>query len=398
MRPENRWNNKASSNKRKRGVKRKGPLNGGDQPTKRRDKAQPGKPAESSPATDGSSPPEEGTTPNHDNGDDSQDPPSKLRRANSMQPRRSSDTTQSRWQSQDPMEALRRAIQSSPIRNLEQRDTTASKNQTPKSIRRVLFPSPHAGLKALGETSGNSPRRSPRARGYLADKQSQDKENHAPSDDIDCLFESPSFDFDLPTSPTPRRRNARAGTTEKLSLPTQSPMSLRKDGSDLSPTKLTAQRLQRIQGCNTTPTRANKTPRRSESGPEPPQLQGTYDNTFEGIESIMADMFDNNSGADFFFDPSKYPLGGEWTGWFTSEAGSAVGSDEGRNNAGSEDFINAIFSDPNLQKENLQFDPFAVGDSNILDPGLFGSELNQDVMITGSKEKPSDSAAKEQQS
>lgn len=363
MRPENKWN-KSSSNKRKRPPRRKGPLNGGTQPIRRGSKTQSGKPAGSSPATDTSSP-QEGVTPHPDNddNDDDQDPPSKRRRANSAEPRKSSDTAQSRWQDQDPMEALRRALQSSPIRNQEHRNITAGGKDSPKSVRRVLFPNSHSS-KPLGETSGNnarSPRRSPRA--TRADKQTQDKENQAPAtDDIDCLFESPTFDFDLPASPTPKRRNTRCpekrspgatGTTEN-------------EGSGLT---LSAQKLQRIQGTVTTPTRLNKTPKRSQTNStELAPLPDTFDP--EAMENIVANMFDNDS--NFLFNPSRYQPGNEWAGWFTSDGASAVGSDEGQNREqDSGNLINSIF-DPEMQKENLNFDAFALDHSTMLDPGLFG--------------------------
>ncbi|RMJ22581.1 GATA transcription factor [Aspergillus sp. HF37] len=408
MRPENRWNKGAY--KRKRGVKNKGPLNGGAQATKSRSRAQSGKPTESSPvASDGSSPPEDGVTPrteNNENDEDAQGPPSKQRRANSEEPRKSSDTSESRWHVDDPMEALRRAIQSSPVRNLERRDVPASdKDLTPKPVRRALFPSSHSASKPLGETSGNTPRRSPRTASRETSKQSQDKENQAGADEVGYLFVSPTFDSDLSTSPTPQRRNTRADVTaeKRLSVPPQSPSTTRKeDPAAMTPTKLTAQKLQRIQGASTTP-RQSKSPRQPQSnGSELPLLpdDGFNAEALQGMETIMADMFENDSGADLFsFDPSKYSSAPEWAGWFTSDAASAVGSDEVHANGeqSSGDFINSILADPAMQKENMQFDPFALGDSNVLDSGFFGSEsLNQDVSVVGSKKASNDSGGNEQ--
>lgn len=411
MRPENKWHNKAASNKRKKTGKVKGPLNGGTQATKTRGKSQSGKPAASSPAeTDASSPPVDGITPHadnnhdHENDEESHEPSSKRRRANSTEPRRSSDTARSRWQVQDPMEALRLAIQSSPVGNLDRRNApTGDKNLTPKPVRRALFPNNQNGglLKPLAETSANSPRRSPRTATREATKQSQDKENRARSaHNLDSLFESPSFDFDLPTSPTPRRRNTRASALieKRASLPTQSPASnARKDSSDMTPTKVTAQKLQRIQG-SLTPGK-NKTPKKARStGSEmPPLPEDNFDSeAFEGMDTMMANMFGDESTDLFPFDPTKLP-GGDWAGWFTSDAASAIGSDEGQQNGGqgSEDFLNAIFSHPDMQKENLQFDPLTF-DSSVLDPALFESgPLNQDLAIMGSKGKPpGDSAGK----
>lgn len=374
-------------------------MNGGSQTTKPRGKTQSGKQAESSPApTDASSPPEDGITPRTDsneneNDDNGQDPPSKRRRANSEEPRRSSDTAKSRWTDEDPMEALWRAIQSSPARNLERRNVPAAdKDLTPKPVKRTLFPNSHAVSKPLGETSGNSPRRSPRRSPRTASrnagKQPQGKENQTgAAQGVDLLFENPTFDFDLPVSPTPRRHSKRSPASGS-----------RREGLDTTPTKLTAQKLQRIHGAGTTP-RQSKTPRRSHSSfSDLPPLP----EAFEGMEPMMTDMFDNDSNVDFLpFDPSKFSSGGEWAGWLTSDAASAVGSDEGHGNGewASEDFIDAIFSDSAMQKENMQFDPFALGDSNVLDSGFFSSESqNQDMMIVGSKENPSaDHAAGQEQ-
>lgn len=407
MRPENRWN-KAAYKKRKRSTKSKGPLNGGTQPTKPRSRAQSGKPTESSPvASDGSSPPEDGVTPrteSNENDEDAQEPPSKQRRANSEEPRKSSDTSESRWHVDDPMEALRRAIQSSPVRNLERRDVPVSdKDLTPKPVRRALFPSSHGASKPLGETSGNTPRRTPRTASREASKQSQDKENQDGADEADCLFVSPTFDSDLPTSPTPQRRNTRADVTaeKRLSVPPQSPSTARKGGPVMTPTKITAQKLQRIQGAATTPCQS-KSPRQPQSnGSELPLLPGDGFNaeSFEGMETMMADMFENGSSADFFsFDPSKYSSAPEWAGWFTSDAASAAGSDDHANGEqSSDDFINSILADPAMHKGNMQFDPFALGDSNVLDSGFFGSEsLSQDAMAVGRK-KSNDSAGNEQE-
>jgi hypothetical protein len=43
------------------------------------------------------------------------------------------------------------------------------------------------------------------------DKRGEEKEDHAPTPhvDLDGLFESPTVDFDLRASPTPRRRHSR---------------------------------------------------------------------------------------------------------------------------------------------------------------------------------------------
>lgn len=154
------------------------------------------------------------------------DHPSKRIRASSAEPTRSSDTLQSRWNENTAVEALKRAIQSSPARNLE---THASKlndeTLTPKPVRRALFPNNQDGpLKTLGESLLNSPRRSPRAGSRGSEKAVADKENSpsATNNNLDDLFENPSFDFTLRTTPTPKRRTPRSNE-RRLSLPFCSP-------------------------------------------------------------------------------------------------------------------------------------------------------------------------------
>ncbi|PLB44358.1 hypothetical protein P170DRAFT_430258 [Aspergillus steynii IBT 23096] len=438
MRPENKWN-KSSNNKRKRPPRNRktgGPLSTNDTATRNR-KPESAKVDGSSPgASDASSPNEDPATPRAENGgskksggndenaqennDDADELPSKRRRATSLEPRKSSDTSGNRWQEQNAVDALRRAIQSSPARNLEHRSSAAlgEKTLTPKPVRRVLFPnSQNEGgpLKALGESVLNSPRRSPRIASRESDKRPQDKENGGSSSntaDLDGLFESPSFDFDLPTSPTPRRRNPRAGvlSEKRLSLPYNSPSSSksRKDvGSDLSPTKLTAQRLQRIQSspASSTP-RQGRTPKQSRS--QMPDMSSLSDDAFGseafgGINNMVVDIFSEDASAAhtdslFAFEASKCPSSSNWVDWLPSDYVSPAGSDEDQN----ADLISAILSDPGMGKENIdgsQFDIFDYADSNLLDSGFFGSDaLNADLMALGVKPKPSteESADKEQ--
>ncbi|KAG2416387.1 hypothetical protein HFD88_007602 [Aspergillus terreus] len=423
MRPENRWNKNVSSKRKRppRNRKRGGPLSNNNSSAKSRGRAGSSKVEGSSPgASDASSPAgEDGTTPHGDNDnnaeninnepdndDDVQEHPSKRRRANSMEPRSSSDMAGSRWQEQDPVEALRRAIQSSPARNLESRNTTvAGENSlTPKPVRRVLFPNAQAEggpLKPLGESVMNSPRRSPRI-ASRDDKRPQDKENGGVSD-IDRLFESPTFEFDLPTSPTPRRRNPRAGE-KRLSLPCNSPSASRTRAdfySDSSPTKLTAQRLQRVQSSPGTP-RHNKTPKnpRSQMSQLPSLPEDAFStDAFGSMDNMIVDIFSDASAANadslFGFEASKGPSSSNWAEWLPSDYVSPTGSDDHQNGGEqgdiSGDLIDAILSDPHVQKENLQnLDIFNYGGSNLLDSGIFNADsLHESIMELSAKARSS---------
>lgn len=428
MRPENKWN-KSSNNKRKRPPRNRktgGPLSTNGTATRSRktdsakvDGSSPGAsdastPANEDPATpraeNGSSKEPSGNEENtQENNDDVEELPSKRRRAASLEPRKSSDPSGNRWHEQNAVDALRRAIQSSPARNAESRNAAVlgEKTLTPKPVRRVLFPnSQNEGgpLKALGESVLNSPRRSPRIASRESDKRPQDKENGGGSGnaDLDRLFESPSFDFDLPTSPTPRRRNPRAGvlSEKRLSLPYNSPSSSKTRkalGSDLSPTKLTAQRLQRIQSspASSTP-RQGRTPKQSRS--QMPNLSSMSDDAFgtEGFGGMsnIVDIFSEDASAAH--TDSLFP-GNNWADWLPSDYVSPAGSDEDQN----ADLISAILSDPGMGKENLdgsQFDIFDYADSNLLDSGFFGTDaLHADLMALGVKPKSSaESTDKEQ--
>ncbi|KAI9928190.1 hypothetical protein MW887_002223 [Aspergillus wentii] len=418
MRPENKWNKSANNSKKRPPRNRKsGPLSNNGASTRSRSKAESTKPAGSSPAgTDASSPPtEDGNTPraenenDNENEDDVQEPPSKRRRATSAEPRKSSDTTESRWHEQDASEALERAIQSSPARNMDNRNAPAvEQTPTSKPVRRVLFPNTHneGALKPLGDSVMNSPRRSPRVH-RESDKQSQDKENQgaATHDDLDGLFESPNLDFDLPTSPTPRRRIPRPNVLgeRRLSLP-NSPSAARKENvSDLTPTKLTAQKLQRIQGGAGSASRQNKTPKQSRSQvPDLPELSDDVfgPNAFESMNGMVVDIFEEDSvsaaNTDSFFPFDSSKSNNNWPDWVPSDYVSPVGSDEDQVNGEHDipdDIINAILSGPDIQKENLHnFDPFSF------DSSFLGSDaLGADLMALGVKAKSSDGSANKEQ-
>lgn len=416
MRPENKWN-KSSNGKRKRPPRNRrggGPLSTNGTSTRSQSRAGLTKADGSSPvASEASSPAaEDGTTPRegnsneNENEDEAQEPPSKRRRATSLEPRKSSDTTGSRWQEDDAIAALRRAIQSSPARNLESRNSaTAGENSlTPKSVRRVLFPNSQAEggpLKALGESILNSPRRSPRVTHESA-KRSQDKENDA--SDLDGLFGNPTFEIDLPTSPTPRRRNPRTGMMgeKSLPLPCNSPSSKVPKDINTTPTKLTAKRLQHIQNSPVLTPRQGKTPKQSRLHfPGLPSLPNDAFNAdaFGGMDKAIVDIFSDTADATnadlFSFDPSKCSSSSNWPDWLPSDYVSPNGSEEEQNNADDDsgNLIDALLSN----SDKSQFDIFNL-DSNILDSGFFSSDaLDTDVMAVSVKNKSIEGSSHKEQ-
>lgn len=405
MRPENRWNRqppaprpdgkqqRPSRNRKQSG----GPLS--KPSTRTRSQAVSVRTARSSPApTEASSVHnEEGNTPNVGNDQDqgpddqAQDPddeaeyPNKRRRANSAEPPRSSE--KSRWDEQDAIEALRLAIQSSPARNIENRNFPAPDETklTPKPVRRALFASSQkeGALKELGSSFVNScsPRRSPRL--SKGERQVEGKENTAPTpqDDIDDLFEGPSLDFDLPVSPTPRRRHTRPAAMHERrhSLPCNSPTAnKRKDvGVPTAAARLTAERLHRIQEGPGHASRSPGTQNRSPSKQGVPALPdaGLDSQAFAALDGMILDIFEENSDAAnaFQLENDKFS-GNNWADWLPSNYVSPAASDEEINPA--DDLINALLSDPAILKENSEFDPFKF-DNIVPDSGFFSSDALQ---------------------
>ncbi|RAH70270.1 putative GATA transcription factor (Ams2) [Aspergillus aculeatinus CBS 121060] len=426
MRPENKWN-KTASNKRKRPPRNRkggGPLstNNNNPATRHRARAESSKADESSPgASDASSPAVDDATPRGDNDsneaennneqdrDGAQEQPAKRRRANSLEPRKSNDTAASRWQEQDPVAALRDAIQSSPARNVVGRNAPAAGENalTPKSVRRVLFPNSHnesGPLRALGDSSVNSPRRSPRS-SRAAEKPADDKENQTATN-LDALFESPSFGFDVPVSPTPRRRNQRSGllSEKRLSLPCISPSAKARRGvaADTSPTRLTAQRLQRIQSSPGPMPRQHKTPKQARLTLSDLQLPVNTFGGFEGVDNMIVDIFSDAPSAaatDALFGIDKCAAGNSWPDWIPSDyvsptgsEGEAANGDSGASGDDPRDLLNALMADPELQKAN-QFDIFNYVETNVLDSGFFSSDaINPEtVPALGVKDKAAES-------
>lgn len=420
MRPENKWNKQPaekSDGKKKRSSRNRkqsgGPLS--KPSTRARSRAIPTSTAASSPApTEASSiQADEGTTPyvehdqdqdqDQDQDDDPEDYPNKKRRANSAEPPRSSESTKTRWEEQDAIEALRRAIQSSPARNMEARTVRVPEDTTtltPKPVRRTLFPGAQndGPLKELDASLVNScsPRRSPRfaSRG---DKPPQQKENQAPTphDDLDGLFESPSMDFDLPASPTPRRRNPRvsAGHERRHSLPCNSPTANRRKEANpaTTPTRLTAERLHRIQEGREN---ARSTPRQQRAPnkhgiPSLPD-EGLHSEAFESLDGMILDIFDDAPGQPNFPGLEDSKLDENWAEWLPEDYASSNGS-EG-DPGPSDELINAIISDPAVMKENLhnsQFNIFNFDSTDVPDSGFFSSDaLATDPMSLASKAQP----------
>jgi hypothetical protein len=268
----------------------------------------------------------------------------------------------------------------------------------------------------LGGSALNSPRRSPRVNCRDPGQKPQDKENAAIDKDLEGLFESPPFEYDLPASPTPRRRNQRSNLLgeKRNSLPCISPLSkARLEGSsDMTPTKLSAQKLHRVQGSTTVTPRQNKTPKSLRSlGPDLPSMpDGEFNvEALDNIDSMLVDIFEDvPSSAQcesfFSFGQPKDSTSGNWSGWIESDYISLNGSDDqeangeqrtGRRSGASEDedLIHAILSDPDIQK-NAHFDPFQFTGAGPLDSGIFGSDsVTADVIALGSRSKTAEEPA-----
>jgi hypothetical protein len=352
MRPENKWNKQPAKDKRKRSARsRKGPLSGGAVvATRSRSKAQVGLPPGSSPAhTDtsspagenGSPPGDDGVTPiidnenqgdNENEGDEQQ--PAKRARASSAEPTRTTDATQSRWGDSAAMEALKRAIQSSPARNLDSRVLKLNgESLTPKPVRRALFPNAQdTPLKTLGESLMNSPRRSPRVASRGSEKTVADKENASSAADrnLDDLFNSPSFDFTIPTTPTPKRRTPRSD--RRLSLPYCSPTANRNKNAAIVLSPNTQDK--------------SRTPR-----------AGAEKDAFSGVGDIaLEDLFDSwQTLPSDTYNP--------FSDWSPSHENSNTGLQLGGHYNDDAAIIHAILSDAEMQKSTNIDDSFPANTS-----------------------------------
>jgi hypothetical protein len=397
MRPEDKWTKPGATKPAKKDKKRpsRSRANGSVDScpaTRTRSKAAPKKASASSPApTEASSVNPEGETPQMEEYDDHdgeaeyspQDP-----RATTADLDGTDGTPGRTWSKEDAREALRRAVKSSPAGRAQARSTSVqdANSLTPKPLRRSLFQNAHneGPLKELDSTAVNScsPRRSPRIASAKGNKTEQHKENLAPTpgDDLDELFESPSIGFDS-TSPTPRRRNPRINAIDKrLSLPANSPnRNKRKDlGSVMTPTRLSAERLQRIQeihGKLQSSPRSQKSPGKQQHLTPQPADDGLPEG-FESIEGMVLDIFDESDKPNAFFGLENDKFGDNWAEWLPTDYVSPAGS-SGSCETPANELLNALFSDP-TDKDTFNSDllPFNFNDIVIPDSGFFSSEAH----------------------
>lgn len=199
-------------------------------------------------------------------------------------------------------------------------------------------------------------------------------------DDPDGLFESPSMDFDLPASPTPRRRNPRVNAVHERrhSLPCSSPTANRRKETNpaTTPTRLTAERLHRIQegreNLRSTP-RQQRTPNKN-GIPSLPD-DGLHSEAFESLDGMILDIFDDVPGQPNFSGLENPRLDENWAEWLPEDYVSSTGSDG--DPGPSDELINAILSDAAVMKENLhssQFDLFNFESTDVPDSGFFSSD------------------------
>jgi hypothetical protein len=394
MRPQNKWSKSGGKQGAKQTKKRpsraraNGPLN--PCPASRtRSKAGPKKAASaetvaaSSPApTDMSSVHPEGETPQMDDDHDDED------EAGATPDDRSRDTTEElptgeethpstvtpgrQWSKMDAREAMR-ATKSSPVRRAARANSVAG-GVTPKSVRRSLFQDTQKDgpLKDLDASMVNScsPRRSPRIASTKDDKPTE-KENIAPNphDDLDDLFESPSVGFDS-ASPTPRRRNPRLNAIEKRTVLGNSPsLKKRKDFQVMTPARLSAERLQRIQGLQDRSTRPQKSPAKPEA--QTKDVEDTLPNSIESIDGMILDIFDENDRPNFELESAKFACE-NWADWLPTDFVSPV--DTPADNHPAEELLNALFSDSDDKNFDPELLPFHFNDVVVPDSGFFSSD------------------------
>lgn len=390
MRPEHKWTKAGGAqgaNKNKKRPSRtraNGPLNACPA-SRTRSKAAPkkstysGTVAASSPApTDLSSVHPEGETPHmddeHDDENEAGTTPDDRSRVTTDEPRDSEEphpatiTPGRRWSKADAKEALHRVAKSSPVRRPEFRNSAAN-STTPKSVRRSLFQDAHkeGPLKELDASMVNScsPRRSPRIASTKDDKSVQ-KENNAPTshDDIDDLFESPSLGFDS-ASPTPRRRNPRFNAIDKRTAFVNSPtLKKRKDLQVMTPARLSAERLQRIQSLQKGSPRPQKSPAKVEA--EPTDFEDSLPTNLPSLDGMMLDIFDENDQTSFELESAKF-AGENWADWLPADYVSPAKTPE------ADSLLNALFSDTNDKEFDPNLLPFNFNDV-VPDSGFFSSD------------------------
>jgi hypothetical protein len=398
MRPQNKWSKSGGKQGSKQSKKRpsrargNGPLN--PCPASRtRSKAGPKNAASasaetvaaSSPApTDMSSVHPEGETPQMDDDNDhdyedeagatpddrSRDVTEELPNHEDQHP--STITPGRRWSKLDAREALMRAAKSSPVRRAARTDSAVG-SVTPKSVRRSLFQDAQndGPLKDLDASMVNScsPRRSPRISSAKGDKPTE-KENIAPTphDDIDDLFESPSIGFDS-ASPTPRRRNPRINAIEKRTVLGNSPsLKKRKDLQAITPARLSAERLQRIQGLQDRSPRPQKSPAKET---QPKAVPDDLSTSIASIDGMILDIFDENDRANFDLESATF-AGENWADWLPADYVSPAETPADSRPA--EDLLSVLFSDANDKDFNPDLLPFNFNDVVVPDSGFFSSD------------------------
>ncbi|CAG7919457.1 unnamed protein product [Penicillium olsonii] len=391
MRPEAKWSkatggqNGQKSKKRPSKNRANGPLNACPA-SRTRSKAVPKKGpstntvAASSPAfTDLSSVHPEGETPHTDDHyeeDETGVTPDDHSRFTTEEPRDSEEphpaslTPGRRHTKLNTEHAIHRAAKSSPVRRPENR--AGAVNTTPKSVRRSLFQEiqKDGPLKELDASMVNScsPRRSPRIALTKEDKTIQKQNIHS---DIDDLFESPSIGFDS-TSPTPRRRNPRINAIEKRAVIGNSPsFKKRKDLGIMSPARLSAERLQRIQSLHA------QSPR-SQKSAKPDAESADFENSLPtniSLDGMMLDIFDENDHANFELESSKF-AGDNWADWLPNDYVHSTDSPEADNRP-SDDLLKTLFADADKDFQSSLL-PFNFNDVGIPDSGFFSSDaLNE---------------------
>ena len=356
MRPENKWNKTNTKEKRKRTARNRGklpPVVGAATRSQKKAEAAP-KRSESSPGpTDASSPAnEDAATPENGNDNDNEtgndedsQPPSKRRRANSVEPRRSTDTVKSRWEGNDAEEALRRAIQSSPARNNMANRPTIDTALTPKPVNRLLFPTSgdKASMRSIGESLGNSIRKSPRSVPNRSPN-AVDKENCPPdshNDNLDHLFydDDTNAEVEPPSSPTPRRRRnavpAPGSGKQPSHLSNMSPSAAAKEPGPTtkneahqpsSPTaRLTAGELERPERVSLGMTASEYRLSNLLSdhvSPAPSGQNNSRKRRYDVIDGVVMDIFDSDDNvsvapteSNYSLAPPKCPPRGSWADW-----------------------------------------------------------------------------------
>ncbi|KAJ5202991.1 hypothetical protein N7449_005070 [Penicillium cf. viridicatum] len=367
MRPENRWNEKLLEKKKNRPSRNRktGPLS--SCPASRTwSKVASNKPLASSPApTELFFIPIKEETPNmsniHDNDDEADPSPLNRRREISAEPRRLTYTAEHRWHEQHPMEALQRAFQSNPARNMEVRLISRTGNKaSPQSIC-----SPQCNARIASKD----------------DKRDDEQDNHAitPHDDPGRLFKSPTVDFDLPTSPTPRRHHLliKNRVDNWLSLPSASP-SLNEGknmSSPITPAHLSVERMQYIresQQGHRSQQRQQISPNKQHIFPSLPH-DGLHPQAFEYHTEMILDIFDGASSqpnSSLQLENTNIFVGDKWADLLPSNYVSTADSDDGPSD--------------DIQKINLLDSEFGI-----LDSGLFSSDTpHTDPFRMGTKKKP----------